>query len=115
MRCAITCSAAKAPALLFASVAAVYVIRTSTSDAATVAAASARRPGESRLVAAYVDASDPESVAALAREHRATHVFNAVDPRFVMPIFTGARAAGAHYLDMAMSLSKRHPERRPVA
>lgn len=78
---------------------------------ATVAAASARRPGESRLVAAYVDASDPESVAALAREHRATHVFNAVDPRFVMPIFTGARAAGAHYLDMAMSLSKRHPER----
>jgi saccharopine dehydrogenase-like NADP-dependent oxidoreductase len=78
---------------------------------ATVAAASARRPGESRLVAAYVDASDPESVAALAREHRATHVFNAVDPRFVMPIFNGARAAGAHYLDMAMSLSTRHPER----
>ena len=78
---------------------------------ATVAAASARRPGESRLVAAQVDASDAEAVAALAREHGATHVFNAVDPRFVMPIFTGARAAGCHYLDMAMSLSQRHPER----
>jgi len=77
---------------------------------ATVAAAIARRPGERRLVAAYVDASDPKSVAALAREHRATHVFNAVDPRFVMPIFEGARAAGCHYLDMAMSLSRRHPE-----
>ena len=78
---------------------------------ATVAAASARRPGESRLVAAQVDASDAEAVAALAREHGATHVFNAVDPRFVMPIFTGARAAGCHYLDMAMSLSQRHPKR----
>jgi len=77
---------------------------------ATVAAASARRDGESRLVAAQVDASDESVVAALAREHRATHVFNAVDPRFVMPIFRGALAAGAAYLDMAMSLSQRHPE-----
>jgi len=49
-------------------------------------------------------------VAALVRDHRATHVMNAVDPRFVMPIFNGAFAAGADYLDMAMSLSKRHPE-----
>ena len=44
-------------------------------------------------------------MAALAREQDATHVFNAVDPRFVMPIFEGAKAAGADYLDMAMSLS----------
>ena len=77
---------------------------------ATVAAAGARRPGERRLVAAYVDASDADAVARLAREHGITHVFNAVDPRFVMPIFTGAAAAGAHYLDMAMSLSRPHPE-----
>jgi saccharopine dehydrogenase (NAD+, L-lysine forming) len=35
---------------------------------------------------------------------------NAVDPRFVMPIFNGAYAARADYLDMAMSLSRRHPE-----
>lgn len=77
---------------------------------ATVAAATARRHGEQRLVAAQVDASDGDAVAALAREHGATHVFNAVDPRFVMPIFRGALAAGAGYLDMAMSLSRRHPE-----
>jgi saccharopine dehydrogenase-like NADP-dependent oxidoreductase len=63
-----------------------------------------------RFVAAQVDASSAESVAALAREHRATHVMNAVDPRFVMPIFDGAFAAGADYLDMAMSLSHPHPE-----
>ena len=77
---------------------------------ATVAAASARRDGEQRLVAAQVDASDEDAVAALAREHGSTHVFNAVDPRFVMPIFRGALAAGAGYLDMAMSLSRRHPD-----
>src|SRR6476620_7878568 len=77
---------------------------------ATVAAACARREGESRLVADQVDASDGAAVAALALKHEATHVFNAVDPRFVMPIFRGALAAGAGYLDMAMSLSRRHPE-----
>jgi len=76
----------------------------------TVSEASSRRAGEGRLVAAQVDASDEAAVAALAREHGATHVFNAVDPRFVMPIFRGALAAGADYLDMAMSLSQRHPQ-----
>ncbi|MBO1770871.1 saccharopine dehydrogenase family protein [Agrococcus sp. TF02-05] len=65
---------------------------------------------DARFTAARVDASDPESLAALCREHRITHVMNAVDPRFVMPIFDGALAAGVDYLDMAMSLSKRHPE-----
>ena len=65
---------------------------------------------DGRFVAAHVDASSVHAVAALAREHGATHVMNAVDPRFVMPIFDGAFAAGADYLDMAMSLSRPHPE-----
>ena len=51
--------------------------------------------GDPRFVAARVDASSPEAVAALCREHAITHVLNAVDPRFVMPIFEGAFAAGA--------------------
>ena len=34
---------------------------------------------------------------------------NAVEPKFVPTIFTGALAAGADYLDMAMSLSEPHP------
>jgi len=67
--------------------------------------------GDDRFSAAQVDASDADSVAALVREHRVTHVMNAVDPRFVMPIFDGAHAGGADYLDMAMSLSRPHPER----
>ena len=69
------------------------------------------RVGDPRFVAAQVDAGSADAVAALAREHRATHVLNAVDPRFVMPIFDGAFAAGAHYMDTAMSLSSPHPEK----
>ncbi|MEV4829022.1 saccharopine dehydrogenase family protein [Micromonospora sp. CA-248260] len=64
-----------------------------------------------RFVAVRLDASSADAVAALCREHRITHVLNAVDPRFVMPIFEGAFAAGADYLDMAMSLSHPHPAR----
>jgi saccharopine dehydrogenase-like NADP-dependent oxidoreductase len=65
---------------------------------------------DDRFSAAQVDASSAESVAALCRDHEITHVMNAVDPRFVMPIFDGAFAAGANYLDMAMSLSRPHPD-----
>ncbi len=65
---------------------------------------------DDRFAAAQVDASDAASVEALVREHAITHVMNAVDPRFVMPIFNGAFAGGADYLDMAMSLSRPHPE-----
>jgi len=67
--------------------------------------------GDSRFSAATVDASSADSVTAVCREHRVTHVLNAVDPRFVMGIFDGAYAGGADYLDMAMSLSRPHPER----
>jgi saccharopine dehydrogenase-like NADP-dependent oxidoreductase len=76
----------------------------------TVAAVRQRHPRERRFVAARVDAADARAVRTLAREHGATHVMNAVDPRFVMPIFDGAFAAGADYLDMAMSLSMPHPQ-----
>ena len=76
----------------------------------TVAAIRQRHPRERRFVAARVDASDASAVRTLTREHGVTHVMNAVDPRFVMPIFDGAFAAGAHYLDMAMSLSRPHPQ-----
>jgi saccharopine dehydrogenase (NAD+, L-lysine-forming) len=64
-----------------------------------------------RFTAAQIDASNAESVTALCREHGITHVMNAVDPVFNMPVFDGAFAAGADYLDMAMSLSKPHPDK----
>ncbi|WP_278259568.1 saccharopine dehydrogenase NADP-binding domain-containing protein [Nocardioides convexus] len=64
---------------------------------------------DARYVAARIDASSAEAVTALCREHGITHVMNAVDPVFDMPVFEGAFAAGADYLDMAMSLSRPHP------
>jgi saccharopine dehydrogenase-like NADP-dependent oxidoreductase len=67
--------------------------------------------GDARVSSARVDATSAGAVAELVRAHGITHVMNAVDPRFVMPIFNGALAGGADYLDMAMSLSHRHPER----
>jgi saccharopine dehydrogenase-like NADP-dependent oxidoreductase len=63
-----------------------------------------------RFSAARVDASNAQDILGLCREHRITHVLNAVDPRFVMPIFHGSFGAGATYLDMAMSLSHPHEQ-----
>src|SRR4051812_45398843 len=67
--------------------------------------------GTGRFSAARVDASDAAAVAELCRAQSITHVLNAVDPRFVMPIFDGALDAGVTYLDMAMSLSHAHPDK----
>ncbi len=63
-----------------------------------------------RFSATRIDASDAAAVERVCREHAITHVMNAVDPVFDMPLFEGAFAAGADYLDMAMSLSRPHPD-----
>ena len=67
------------------------------------------RVADERFSAVAVDAADTAQIVALCKEHSITHVFNAVDPRFVMPIFTAAFDAGCDYLDTAMSLSRPHP------
>jgi saccharopine dehydrogenase-like NADP-dependent oxidoreductase len=59
--------------------------------------------------AVQIDASDAGAVEALARQYGVDLVMNAVDPRFVMPVFHGALGAGAHYLDTAVSVSDPHP------
>ncbi len=64
-----------------------------------------------KFSAIALDASDPVRVAEACRAHGITHVMNAADPRFVMPIFTGAMQAGVDYMDMAMSLSEPHPDK----
>src|SRR6266705_3532371 len=66
--------------------------------------------GTRRFSAATVDASDPTAITELCRAEEITHLLNAVDPRLVLPIFTGAFEAGVTYLDMALSLSEPHPE-----
>ncbi|MEX0753659.1 MAG: saccharopine dehydrogenase C-terminal domain-containing protein [Actinomycetota bacterium] len=72
------------------------------------ARAVADKHGE-RFEAARLDASDAAGIAAFCKEHAITHVLNAADPRFVMPIFDGAFEAGVTYVDMAMSLSEPDP------
>jgi saccharopine dehydrogenase (NAD+, L-lysine forming) len=80
-------------------------------DPARAEQALARVEGDERFSAARVDASDRAGMVALIREHDITHVLNAVDPRFVMPIFDACLEAGVDYMDMAMSLSRPHPDR----
>ena len=70
----------------------------------------AEHTGDPRFSAIRIDASDEAAVASALREHECDVLLNATDPRFVMPLFRAALSAGAHYLDMAMSLSQPHPE-----
>ncbi|MCL6289876.1 saccharopine dehydrogenase family protein [Streptomyces sp. 43Y-GA-1] len=75
------------------------------------AAVAALGEERARFTALRVDASDREAVTALLTEQRCDILVNATDPRFVMPLFEAALAAGVDYLDMAMSLSSPHSER----
>ncbi|MEU4515520.1 saccharopine dehydrogenase C-terminal domain-containing protein [Nonomuraea wenchangensis] len=75
------------------------------------AAVAALGPDADRFTPVKVDAADQAAVTALLREHDCDVLLNATDPRFVLPLFDAALAAGADYLDMAMSMSRPHPER----
>ncbi|MEH0541929.1 saccharopine dehydrogenase NADP-binding domain-containing protein [Streptomyces sp. B21-105] len=80
-------------------------------DPARAETAVAALDGDERFLAERIDAADEAAVAALLARHRCDVLLNATDPRFVMPLFGAARTAGATYVDMAMSLSRPHPER----
>ncbi|WP_086823339.1 saccharopine dehydrogenase family protein [Streptomyces sp. NRRL B-24572] len=73
------------------------------------AAVAALGEQEDRFSAHRLDASDEAAVRRLLTEENCDVLLNATDPRFVMPLFHAALAAGAHYVDMAMSLSVPHP------
>ena len=62
------------------------------------------------FTAVSVDATNEAALLELMQHTRCDAVLNAVDPRFVMPIFRAALAGGVTYLDMAMSLSRPDPE-----
>jgi saccharopine dehydrogenase-like NADP-dependent oxidoreductase len=64
---------------------------------------------DSRFSAAEVNAAELEDVRALIRKAKPDIVINAVDPRFVMPIFLACEIENTNYMDMAMSLSRPHP------
>jgi saccharopine dehydrogenase (NAD+, L-lysine forming) len=64
---------------------------------------------DSRFSAAEVNAAELEDIRALIRKAKPDIVINAVDPRFVMPIFLACEIEDTNYMDMAMSLSRPHP------
>ena len=75
----------------------------------TRAATLAHHVDDSRFTSTAINASSVDEVEQACSALGITHVANFVDPRFVMPIFTGALNAGCNYLDTAMSLSRPHP------
>ena len=67
------------------------------------------RVKDPRFSAAMVNAAELEDVRELIRKADPDVVINAVDPRFVMPIFLACEIENTNYIDMAMSLSRKHP------
>lgn len=64
-----------------------------------------------RFAAERVDASDRTALLGLIERTRPDAVLNACDPRFNEPIFDACFQARVTYLDMAMTLSRPHPQR----
>ncbi len=70
-----------------------------------------RRLGDDdRFPVEWVDAADDEQVVRLAHRHGVDLVMNAVAPNFNEPVFEAAFQVGVPYMDMALTLSRRHHE-----
>jgi saccharopine dehydrogenase (NAD+, L-lysine-forming) len=80
-------------------------------DAQRAASVAARMGDDARFASAQVDASDEAQLAELIAATRPDAVLNATDPRFNEPIFSACFVTGTTYVDMAMTLSRPHPER----
>ncbi len=65
---------------------------------------------DKRFPVEFIDASKQEMVEELARKHGVNLIMNAVDPVYNEKIFDAAFNVGVNYMDMAMTLSKPHPE-----
>jgi saccharopine dehydrogenase (NAD+, L-lysine-forming) len=56
-----------------------------------------------------LDASNQQSIGALAKKYNVDLIMNAVDPLYNQQVFDAAFEAGCNYMDMAMTLSSPHP------
>jgi saccharopine dehydrogenase-like NADP-dependent oxidoreductase len=61
-----------------------------------------------RFPVEFIDASKKADIVKLAKKYKVDMIMNAVDPIFNEQIFDAAFAAGATYMDMAMTLSQPH-------
>lgn len=80
-------------------------------DEKRAAAVVGRLGDDERFAATRVDASSERQLAELIEATGADAVLNATDPRLNEPIFKACFVTGTTYLDMAMTLSRPHPER----
>ncbi len=63
-----------------------------------------------RFPVEFIDASKQKMIEELARKYGVNLIMNAVDPVYNENIFDAAFNVDANYMDMAMTLSKPHPE-----
>ncbi len=63
-----------------------------------------------RFPVEFIDASKQKMIEELARKYGVNLIMNAVDPVYNEKIFDAAFNVDANYMDMAMTLSKPHPE-----
>ncbi len=70
----------------------------------------AKTGDEERFPAEKVDASKRGEIITLAKKYDVDLIMNACDPSFNVQIFEAAYEYGCNYMDMAMTLSEKHPE-----
>jgi saccharopine dehydrogenase (NAD+, L-lysine-forming) len=68
-----------------------------------------RLGGGRRFPSVSIDAADQNQVVTVARDHGVNLILNGCPQNFDPPIFNAAFEAGCHYMDMAMTLSEKHP------
>ena len=68
-----------------------------------------RLGGNTRYPAVGIDAGNQDQIAAAAKEHDIDLILNGCPQNFDPPIFNAAFKVGCHYMDMAMTLSEKHP------
>ncbi len=64
-----------------------------------------------RFIPERLDAGDKAAIKALIKKHNITFVLNVVAPSYNETIFDAAYEVGVGYMDCAMTLSHRHPEK----
>lgn len=65
---------------------------------------------DERFPAEFIDASQQKMIEDLANKYQVDLIMNACDPLYNVPIFDAAYNTGKTYMDLAMTLSKPHPE-----
>lgn len=71
----------------------------------------AKKIDDPRFIPEKLDAKDKDAIIEIVKKHNITFILNVVEPIFNEVIFNAAYEAGVGYMDCAMTLSKRHPEK----